>query len=622
MRRAVFRSVLAVVAMVVATLASWSPSAWADANVYSPTRFDDPAPDGCRFDDCSLREAVIAANSGSGGGTVYLALPGTYTLSQAINPTVGDTPETGDLDVTTAITVTAAFANPDGTVIDANSIDRGFDVAFMGSLFLFGVTVEHGLGQYDPRTGHIHGGGIHNHGTLKVVDSALSKDCSPSGWGGGGLTNASTGTATLQNVTFVGDCAGSTAYGGGIENLGSIKLFNVTISENSADAGHAGGIANRSGTSRLNNTIVANNSGGDCFGSITSVGHNLASDGSCGLTGTGDIPASDPLFGQALLNVTGEPYLFTLLSVSPALDAGSALYDATTDVGCPGPNSPADDEVGTPRPQDGNDDGVKRCDIGAYERPDPPPTVKSVSPAGGATNVSAGTNVSVTFSEPMNHSATQGAFSLVRNGTTTHVTGAFTWSGNTMTFDPGSNLAAGRKYTATVSTAAKDAAGTAMQTAKTWQFTIAPVTRTPNSVAILTGTLRGGDATSLRSDDNVYYQVNSTTSGTRTTSWYGSFTSVPNGLGSLKTTYKGKNSVACTQTLALFNWTTNAWTQIDSRSVGTTEVSIAPATPGAARDYVSGTSGNGELRFRVACQVASPSFFASGDLMKITYAAP
>jgi len=33
---------------------------------YTPTRTDDPPPDGCRPDDCSLREAVIAANAGGG----------------------------------------------------------------------------------------------------------------------------------------------------------------------------------------------------------------------------------------------------------------------------------------------------------------------------------------------------------------------------------------------------------------------------------------------------------------------------------------------------------------------------------------------------------------------------
>jgi hypothetical protein len=614
-------------ATLVAICVPWSQSARADPSVYSPTRFDDPTPDGCRFDDCSLREAFIAANSGAGGGTVYLALPGTYVLTRTIDPVVLDTEQTGDLDVTTSITVTGSAFSADSTVIDANYIDRGIDIANNASLYLFGVTVVHGRAQKDPRTGHFHGGGIHNHGQLTLVDSALSRNCSPSGWGGGGLTNAGTGKAVLQNVTIAADCAGSFGYGGGIENLGNLKLFNVTIAENSADANHGGGLSNISAasTARLNNTIVATNStGGDCAGTITSVGHNLAGDGTCSLNAGGDIPAADPLFEQALLNVAGEPYLFTLLPSSPALDAGSGSYDTATDIGCPGPdpNTPDTDEIGTPRPQDGNDDGVKQCDIGAYERPDPPPKITNVSPIGGATAVPAGSNVRVTFNEPMDHAATQAAFSLARKDTATVVGGSFSWSGNTMIFNPSANLTAGRTYTARVTTAARDAAGTYLETAKQWQFTIARATAYPASTVITTGTLRAGDAARLRADDGSYFQVDSTTAGTRTVGWYGRFSSIPNGLAKLQVTYKGKNSVSCTQAVALYNFTAGSWTQIDSRSVGSTEVGLTISPSGPPGDYVSGTSGGGELRLRITCHVASPSFFESGDLMKITYAAP
>src|SRR5687768_11484088 len=48
---------------------------------FSPTRFDDPAPDGCRAGDCSLREALIAANAAPGRDRILLAA-GTYALSR------------------------------------------------------------------------------------------------------------------------------------------------------------------------------------------------------------------------------------------------------------------------------------------------------------------------------------------------------------------------------------------------------------------------------------------------------------------------------------------------------------------------------------------------------------
>jgi hypothetical protein len=152
---------------------------------------------------------------------------------------------------------------------------------------------------------------------------------------------------------------------------------------------------------------------------------------------------------------------------------------------------------------------------------------------------------------------------------------------------------------------------------------VTTVTAFPSSIVILSGTPRGGSAASLNGDEDSYYEVNSTTSGTRTTSWYAVFPGVPNALSNLKITYKGKNSQSCTQTVSIRRWTTSSWVQLDSRSVGTTEVLIADLIPsGTLADYVSGSSGDGELRVRVRCTRSSPSFFSSGDLLRIVYDRP
>jgi hypothetical protein len=141
----------------------------------------------------------------------------------------------------------------------------------------------------------------------------------------------------------------------------------------------------------------------------------------------------------------------------------------------------------------------------------------------------------------------------------------------------------------------------------------------PNATVIETGTAGGGNAAALSADDNAFFQVNSTTSGTRTTSWYGSFTGVSNALADLRVNYRGRNSGSCTQTVDVWRWTTSTWVQLDSRSVSTTEVSISNLAPtGAAADYVSGTTGDGELRVRVRC-TRTTNFQAFGELMRITY---
>jgi hypothetical protein len=150
----------------------------------------------------------------------------------------------------------------------------------------------------------------------------------------------------------------------------------------------------------------------------------------------------------------------------------------------------------------------------------------------------------------------------------------------------------------------------------TFAVPVAPVTKFPAAVVIETGTLRGGNAASLNADDNVYYQVNSTTTGTRTSSWYGSFTGVPASLSNLQVTYTGRNSASCTQVIAAWRWTDSTWQQLDSSSVGNTETTRANLVPpGAAGNYVSPT---GELRVRVRC-TRTANFFASGELMRITY---
>lgn len=144
-----------------------------------------------------------------------------------------------------------------------------------------------------------------------------------------------------------------------------------------------------------------------------------------------------------------------------------------------------------------------------------PPTVSSVSPANGATDVAINTVITATFSEAMN-SSTINTSTFTLNSTSGAVTGTVTYSGTTATFTPSSNLSYSATYTATITTGVKDSAGNAMAANYTWSFT----TISPPSAP--TASASGGDgqvtvswsAVTSATSYNIYW---STTSGVTTT---------------------------------------------------------------------------------------------------------
>jgi subtilisin family serine protease len=144
------------------------------------------------------------------------------------------------------------------------------------------------------------------------------------------------------------------------------------------------------------------------------------------------------------------------------------------------------------------------------------------------------------------------------------------------------------------------------------------VSAAPASASITSGSLRSGSLASLTSDDSSWLQVSSTTSGTRTAAWYGTFTSVPSALSALKVTFKGKASKTATQTVSIYRWSDGAWVTLDTRTLGTTDTLIADRSPsGALASYVSSA---GQVRVRVSC-TRKDNFSAAGNLLRLTYTA-
>ncbi|MCU1599736.1 MAG: hypothetical protein JWO22_445 [Frankiales bacterium] len=231
------------------------------------------------------------------------------------------------------------------------------------------------------------GGGMFSvPGTAPVIRDSLIAD--NTAYSGGGLRLDAGGT--IINTTITGNrlldlvptsqalparpvptlfsvaVSEGTGWGGGIDNRGSgdVVILNSTITGNHAIRGGGGLAAGQGyapvsekaaiGTMTLQNTIVAGNTSAQgergCHVKdqvIRSLGHNLASDGSCFLTATGDRPGTDPRLGKLAAN--GGP------TWTQALTAGSPAIDGA--MGCPD-----HDQRGVVRPHG------RPCDIGAYER--------------------------------------------------------------------------------------------------------------------------------------------------------------------------------------------------------------------------------------------------------------
>ncbi len=154
----------------------------------------------------------------------------------------------------------------------------------------------------------------------------------------------------------------------------------------------------------------------------------------------------------------------------------------------------------------------------------------------------------------------------------------------------------------------------------------------PTSTKINVGTLNSGTVTNLAVADANYYRVNSTTSGTRTTDWYGQFSGVPAGAANLVVTYQGRNcgtgtgcpaTTAKSTTLSIWNWTTSTWVQLGAATnVGTTDVIITRAVTNPATNYIGTGTNKGLVRIRVLTTGGTTNFVTGGNLMKLVYDAP
>ena len=223
------------------------------AYLFTVTKTTDTA-DGICDSDCSLREAIMAANASPGTDTIMLPA-GTYTLT--ITGIDEDGSAIGDLDITDHLTIKGSGAAD--TIIDGGGIDRVFHVDPTSSEITVDIselTIRNGSAPNAANIENRLGGGIDNLGTLTLTNVAVSDNTATFvGGSGGGLSN--TGTLVLNSVT-VSDNTGY--FAGGIHNTGTMTLINSSISNNTSSGaiGSAGGIWNQGNATLMNSAVSGN----------------------------------------------------------------------------------------------------------------------------------------------------------------------------------------------------------------------------------------------------------------------------------------------------------------------------------------------------------------------------
>lgn len=368
--------------------------------------------DGACDADCSLREAIAAANASADNdnivfGSLFSSAPQTITLSGTdlmINnngtltitgPTAriltisGNNQSrifTNNVDATTTISRlrltggngassvqtgrAGAVYNNDGfltlefLIIEGNSAANGggLNNAGAGSI----MTIRNSVISNNTATGA--GGAMQNFSTstLHLFNTTVNNNtCNSTLTGGGGIQ--ANGMLTMSNVTFSGNNAAGGDGGGIYYNGSGLTMNNVTVANNTASGGGSGGLHKSTSTLNANvrNSIFANNTGSaspDVTGAISSQGNNIIR--TVG-TSTGwvasDLQNVDPLLAPLGYYGSQDRIIYThaLLNTSPAINAGN---NCVTDLTCTAANPPAalsTDERGASR--------AGTTDIGAYE---------------------------------------------------------------------------------------------------------------------------------------------------------------------------------------------------------------------------------------------------------------
>lgn len=224
------------------------------------TLSDTPTDVGCTKTDCTLREAIAAAPSGSiitfnVSGTIALDVTNFQNPLEISDKTLTIKGPSGGITLDGGHTCTGGEAPPCEGGQPLNGT-RVFIVHNTATLTLQNLTIRRGFATAS-------GGGIVNEGTLTLMNAIVTENSIEDPEGpvstGGGIWNSSTSTLTLVNTTVSRNFASK--RGGGILIGGSATLIGSTVTGNVSALG--GGIAAFGPLTLKNSSVTGNTAGGD-----------------------------------------------------------------------------------------------------------------------------------------------------------------------------------------------------------------------------------------------------------------------------------------------------------------------------------------------------------------------